>query len=499
MISSFFNFVFESSVCLAVFAIIDLLFYSKSNQFKGRRFFLLFALLFSILLPFLNFDLNFAQEATPITIAATNANIDVHLLEAVTIYASGVTEKVGQSIIQLQPIVLAYLIGSLFALIFIIAGILQIGYKIRKYRRFQLNGIKLVVAKEASSYSFFNIIFINHTLPREKHWKSIIMHELVHVKQMHSFDILVLDVLMMIFWFNPFYWVIRKNIKDNHEFLADAEVLNKGLISKGKYKALLLNQLVGGKVLFTSNFKMKSTQKRFKMMSNLSNRKFSFLKSSVAFLVAIVVSLSFSVDSKVNAQTPVKTYNSSDVFVYKNKVVSKEDLDITLLGQPVIEVVSYSKFSSEFEGLKNQIAGDKVVLVFDLSNSLEADRYSKFKGTEKSVPITTRENPKETTFRIVENMPKFPGGEKELSKFIGENTQYPKSAAESGVQGKVYVEFVVDQEGNVVEAEVVRGVDPRLDKEALRVINLLPKFKPGTQKGEPVRVAFTLTVNFSLN
>lgn len=499
MISSFTNFLFESSIALAVFSLIDWTLFQKGNQFKLRRYYLLSALLFSICLPFVHLNLNISQEINSVIETGTRPVLDIHMLEAVTVYASGVTEKFGQSIMNLQPIVLVYFLGSVIALIFIVTGFSQIFYNIVKYKRIKLKGLKLVISKDiSSSYSFFNIIFINRALPREKYWKSIIIHELAHARQLHSFDILLLDLLMMVFWFNPFYWIVRKSIKENHEFLADAEVLNKGVISKGKYKALLLDQALGGKVLFTSNFKMKSTQKRFKMMSKLSNNKFNFLKITVAILVAIVISLSFSLDSKVMAQTQMK-FNSSDVFVYKNRIIKKHDLDITKLTKPVIEVVPYSEFSEKYTHLKDQLKGDKVVLVFDLSVTEDAQQYAIFKHEGK--PETRRIDKKidDEVFVIVEEMPQFPGGEKGLRDFISKNVTYPPTAAKNGVQGKVYVQFIIEKDGSIGNAKVIRGVDPQLDKEALRIVKLLPSFKPGKQRGKLVRVSYTIPINFVLN
>jgi protein TonB len=107
----------------------------------------------------------------------------------------------------------------------------------------------------------------------------------------------------------------------------------------------------------------------------------------------------------------------------------------------------------------------------------------------------TEEQP---VFFIVEDMPEFPGGDLALRKYIANAIKYPVIAQENGIQGKVYVNFVVNTDGSVTNAKIARGVDPSLDKEALRVINSLPKWKPGKQRGKPVRVSFTVPINFVL-
>ncbi len=101
-------------------------------------------------------------------------------------------------------------------------------------------------------------------------------------------------------------------------------------------------------------------------------------------------------------------------------------------------------------------------------------------------------------FDVVEQQPQFPGGMSELMKFLSDNIVYPQIALESGLQGRVIVQFVVNKNGEIVNIQVVKGVDPFLDKEAVRVINTMPKWIPGKQNGQAVNVKFTLPVNFKL-
>ena len=115
-----------------------------------------------------------------------------------------------------------------------------------------------------------------------------------------------------------------------------------------------------------------------------------------------------------------------------------------------------------------------------------------------SVQVNAQEKKDETYF-IVEDMPEFPGGEDALRKYISEHVNYPEIAKKNGIQGKVYVSFQISKDGSVTHAKVIRGVDPSLDKEALRVIKNMPKWKPGTQRGEPVNVAYTLPIQFKLD
>ncbi len=114
--------------------------------------------------------------------------------------------------------------------------------------------------------------------------------------------------------------------------------------------------------------------------------------------------------------------------------------------------------------------------------------------------VSTEEEEEESTevFYIVEDMPEFPGGERALRSYIASHVKYPVIAQENGIQGKVYVTFVVGKDGSVNNASIARGVDPSLDKEALRVVNGLPKWKPGKQRGKTVNVSYTVPINFVL-
>ncbi|MCD7925623.1 MAG: energy transducer TonB [Bacteroides sp.] len=118
----------------------------------------------------------------------------------------------------------------------------------------------------------------------------------------------------------------------------------------------------------------------------------------------------------------------------------------------------------------------------------------------KYVPVQVEEEEPEEQqiFQVVEEMPEFPGGMGECLKFLGNNIKYPTISQENGVQGKVIVQFVVNKDGSIVDPVVVRSVDPYLDKEALRVIKAMPKWKPGKQRGKAVRVKYTVPVTFKL-
>lgn len=139
-----------------------------------------------------------------------------------------------------------------------------------------------------------------------------------------------------------------------------------------------------------------------------------------------------------------------------------------------------------------EVADAEIMTSDDSQDAAQAQTY-----TPPAV-VEEEEEDSNQIFSIVEEMPEFPGGDTALMQYINKSIKYPVIAQENGIQGRVVVTFVINKDGKVVDAQVVRGVDPALDKEALRVINTLPAWKPGKQRGKPVRVKYTFPVLFRL-
>ena len=148
---------------------------------------------------------------------------------------------------------------------------------------------------------------------------------------------------------------------------------------------------------------------------------------------------------------------------------------------------------------------EEVLEIMDNDSEVEESTIQASDDTQAAVevkytPVEVEEEEVEEQqiFQVVEEMPEFPGGMGECMKFLGKNIKYPTISQENGVQGRVIVQFVVNRDGSIVDPVVVRGVDPYLDKEALRVISTMPKWKPGKQRGKAVRVKYTVPVMFRL-
>ena len=149
---------------------------------------------------------------------------------------------------------------------------------------------------------------------------------------------------------------------------------------------------------------------------------------------------------------------------------------------------------------------EDVIEIMDNDSKVEESTIQASDDTQAAVevkytPVEVEEEEvdEQQIFTIVEEQPEFPGGMAECYKWIGKNLQYPTISAENGVQGRVTVNFVVNADGSIVDVKVLRGVDPYLDKEAIRVVSKMPKWKPGKQRGKAVRCSFNLPVRFKLN
>ena len=550
---TYFNYVIESGIGLGVFTLIYWLLLRKEVLLKTSRIYLLVAVLFSTLLPFLSIDLSSWNKPETLTPVATEVVLKSNLLDTITVTASGFPAKVGQAIVSVKPSVWFYTVGALLVFFFLVTGIAQLFSMISHNRRFRLKMARLIISNKAiSPYSFFNYIFISRELPEQENWKAMVHHELEHVRQGHSFDVLFVDFMMVFQWFNPFYWIIRRLVRENHEFLADRAVIQRGSISTGNYKALLLSQAIGGRPVMTSNFfNVKSIQKRFKMITKNKTGKYSFLKYALGVIAALSISMCFAVNSNTSkeletvifkgeitqedalserkaaaidrelAKTEIENVKVSlpedkDEHVSsthdetqrelapQKKETSKPETSANCIWEIWIEPSDFKKVYPE--AVVNEKDG-KVQWFINAEYSEAKKEAKKFnidlkpehKVTSAKLKSSEKKNQEDDVYVIVEDMPVFPGGEEALRKWIGENVKYPAPAAENGIQGKVYVMFVVEADGSVSRAKVVRGVDPSLDAEALRVVNASPKWKPGYQGGKAVPVSYTVPINFALD
>jgi len=451
------NFIIESGISLSVLAVIYLLFLRKETFFRLNRLFLLFSILFSVILPFLHFR-----------VYAPKSN----MLEEITVgqdFSGAMVKSVSSS----SLIISVYLLGLTFFLGRMIFRIVQILLLISKNKVQYINNYRFVlVEKDFSPFSFLGYVFINPKMKKEPGYEKMVAHELEHIRQGHSFDVLILEALTVFQWFNPFMWLLKRAIRENHEYLADHAVLNSG-ISSAQYKQLLLSQAVGFQLEIANNFNSSLIKKRIKMISKIPSSRFANFKYVFGVLSLVALIVVFACEQKESVQ--VTSVGDSN----------ERKITLTLLDDKI------------------QLKGDQEDLEYlhEMINNknkfdFETDSLGQMFLVKRKEILPRKLDEDEQVFFIVEDMPEFPGGDLALRKFIANSVQYPALAQENGIQGKVYVTFVVSADGTVANASIARGVDPILDKEALRVVNALPRWKPGYQRGKPVNVSYTVPINF---
>jgi TonB family protein len=333
--------------------------------------------------------------------------------------------------------IVVFFIGLVVTLGYTLQSILRVWLLIRHSEQHPQNdGTVICVAKgDVSPFSWMRYIVLSQS-DYEAQDASILAHERGHIRRRHSLDLILVDTLTALQWFNPAMWMLRQDLRAIHEYEADAAVLSQG-INMRQYQYLLIQKAVSHCGYSVANGISHSTLKnRINMM--LTNKKSTSKSWIKVFALLPIVGLALA----LNAETV-------------NDYVYKEEQQ-----QPQAKVVK---------------KGKKVVV--------------KAKKPEEA----------EKPFDVVEQMPEFPGGMPELMKFLQENVKYPEEAMKNGIQGRVLIQFIVEKDGSISEAKVIKKVNELLDAEALRVIGEMPKWTPGKQKGQEVRVKFVLPVTFRLS
>ena len=271
-----------------------------------------------------------------------------------------------------------------------------------------------------SPFSWMHYIVMNRS-DYEVGDAAILAHERGHIRLHHSWDLLLVDTLTALQWFNPAMWMLRSDLRTIHEYEADGVVLSQGINAR-QYQYLLITKAAGiGGYSLANGISHSTLKNRINMMLHTRSNRRSLMK-----LLALI---------------------------------------------PIVAVAL----------------------------AMNAETVADVRYEPSQAPLAMPLPQDEEAFDVVEQMPEFPGGIEAMIKFLSENIKYPKSALDGKVEGRVLVQFVIAKDGAVKDAKVLKSVDPALDAEALRVVNAMPKWAPGKQKGKVVPVKFTMPVNFSLD
>ena len=332
------------------------------------------------------------------------------------------------------------------------------------------------------------------------------MHEKTHVDQYHSLDVMVSELLCTLFWINPAMWLLKGEIRRNLEFLADKRVVNSGIDRKAYQYHLLRLSHPSAAAQIVNKFNVTPLKKRIMMMNKKRTSKMGLLKYALLFPVVALLVLS----SNVQAVVYQGDYRDTVILVDKGKLIVSgtvvDQYNRALRGVSVLIKNTAEGTHTGWDG-KFMLAVDKgTELVFSHAGKKNmlvpvkvGDRMRVRMLDDTSLPMVREleyEGSDSDIFQVVEDMPQFLGGS--VQKYVAQHIKYPKEAMEKNIQGKVFVQFIISKTGEVTDVKVARAVHPLLDAEAIRVVQEMPNWKPGTQRGKAVRVSYTVPINFQL-
>lgn len=419
----------QVNVGLILFYALYKLVCTRDTFFRSRRFILIVSLVLPFILPFI--DVREWLESRDRMIMLTHFDYSAVLPEIVV--GSEAVETGNRVFVLSEWIGYLYLAGVLVLLVRLAVQAFSLYRLIVRMPEKEINGVCVKCLNDPSGpFSFFGWIFINPATVKEDEISEILTHEMAHVKQHHSVDVLLAEMVSICCWMNPFAWLLKREVRLNLEFLADRKVMEAGFATKS-YQYHLLGLAYNHKYGLSNNFNFSHLKQRIIMMNKKKSNAAGHIKYALFVLPAFALLVAGN--------------------------------------------ISCSQDASQTEDAKEEV----VAPVSPEAKEAPADSTAK-----------------EEVFMVAEQMPEYPGGMKEMLKFLQENVKYPENAMKNNVQGRVIVQFVVEKDGTPTEFKVLRSVDPDLDAEALRVMKAMPKWKPGMQKGQVVRVKFTVPVSFKL-
>lgn len=419
----------QVNVGLILFYALYKLVCTRDTFFRSRRFILIVSLVLPFILPFI--DVREWLESRDRMIMLTHFDYSAVLPEIVV--GSEVAETGSRVFVLSEWIGYLYLAGVVVLLVRLVVQAFSLYRLIVRMPEKEINGVRVKCLNDPSGpFSFFGWIFMNPAAVKEDEISEILTHEMAHVKQHHSVDVLLAEMVSICCWMNPFAWLLKREVRLNLEFLADRKVMEAGFATKS-YQYHLLGLAYNHKYGLSNNFNFSHLKQRIIMMNKKKSNAAGHIKYALFVLPAFALLVAGN--------------------------------------------ISCSQDASQTEDAKEEV----VAPVSPEAKEAPADSTAK-----------------EEVFMVAEQMPEFPGGMKEMLKFLQENVKYPENAMKNNVQGRVIVQFVVEKDGTPTEFKVARSVDPDLDAEALRVLQTMPKWKPGMQRGEVVRVKFTVPVSFKL-
>ena len=427
------------------------------------------------------------------------------------------------SVILTTVLPILFVLGMLATLVHTLISLIRIQLLIHRSEKHpQEDGTVICVTgnTELSPFSWMHYIVMNRS-DYEAQDAAILTHERGHIRLRHSWDLLFVDLLTALQWFNPAMWMLRMDLRTIHEYEADGEVLSKGINAR-QYQYLLISKAAGiGGYSLANGISHSTLKNRINMMLHKKSNRTSLLK---LFALVPIVGITLTLNARTvtdyvydgpQKQEPVKKGKKNTTIK-----VGNQEIQVTNDSNPVKFKAVFSPENSSIAGVPVEvIQNGKVIQTAETDNdgtiTLNAPLGSTVRFTVvtnvKEVKITKEmiekkgtnivafgapegNNQSSKVYDVPETMPEFPGGTQALMEYIRNNIKWPDE--ESSVQGRVIVSFVVEKDGSVSNAKVVKSVHPAFDAEALRVVNGMPKWIPGKQNGEPVNTKYVMPVIF---
>ncbi|HSO85290.1 MAG TPA: M56 family metallopeptidase [Draconibacterium sp.] len=533
-----FEFLARASAGITLLYIVYWTFLRNETFYRANRWFLLFALISAVLLSLFPLHYSVLVEPEKNTTIFQALNDTFKNIQPVQSEVSETNENFGWRNIILT----IYITGTAIFLIRLLTQTVILIHLMFKCRIKSLDGIRIVEnEKYGLPFSFFNIVFINPKFHTQASLPEILSHEKVHIREFHWFDLLFIELLTVIFWFNPFIWFFEHAIKQNHEYLADQGVLAQGH-SVARYQALLINQLMGMQIIgITNNLNFALNTNRFKMMTkkktSASRRiKFAWALPAIALLLFAFAEpnyLSNEVSNQVQkdsnetapAEKTVKIVGlvldeanealpgtsivikgstvgtvSDSNGKFELEVPEKSSIVLSFVGKETL-VEHYTQITSgelkEGAFYKKYVLKDAVILLGP--GTLFSQPPKAKGGKDKLVPPPPPPPPvakigDKEVFYVVEDLPQYPGGSEALSSFVFEMQQ--KLAQEKGIKGKGKVAFTVNGKGKVTDIKIVEQDNEGVGKGAVTIVSEMKDWTPGKQRGKSVPVKYLMPVEF---
>lgn len=490
-------YIVKSLLCGALFWLLYKTVAERKCSYGVQRVYLLLSTLFTTLFPL-------------IAIPVFKGSIPEIRLPEIIIRpdgSGGVAESAG-NIQSADPGIYLEKIFYVAAVLYAIYLLFQISVLVAMYltgEKRSIDGVRIVFNNNVKSpFSFLKTIFLNKKLLDDTtETQMLLCHERAHISRRHSGDLLFVSILKIFQWFNPFIFLSGKALASVHEFQADEDVIERGY-DVDSYQRFILSIQFGISPLLANRLNNSLTIKRLRKMSILIKKKTSMAGVVLLSLSALALFIGISCVTLEEVKAAVPDKLVAGVFDQQEKKVSTTPASTAKTAPSNVTTTQNKPVQKKVKTTTTTTTVTKKVVVEEVSpTTTKADLIINTQD-EEMIPITrgvlkVYGPDDEVPFQIVEVKPTFQGGDENVfTKWVFEQLKYPADAVKGKVQGRVILQFVVDENGNVGNVKVVRGVAPSLDQEALRVVAMSPKWTPGTQRGKNVKVRYVFPVIFQL-